>query len=1015
MKPTHLLRFLAAPLTILALSLVALLTILQPSLPCTDDVAFHLLRLTQLDHMMRQGIFFSRWAPDMAQGYGYPFFNFYAPLSTYIAEFISLLTQNLNMAVRVSFALSIYFSGVTAYLLARDHFSKMAALVTAVSYMYAPYLAYDIFFRGNLAETMAWPFMPLALWAMGRLARGAEQQRTGGRRYFIATTLSYTAILLTHNAFALIFSPLIGLYGIVEMMGTHNKAERKLPLRRFVLISAALMLGLGITTFFWLPALVERAFVHSDRLLVPPTFVYWGNFITLAEIFAPPPIVYSDLLNPSPMRGLGLMPLLLALPAIFLGWKKFGRNGRLRQIAFFTSATAVYAFLMLAISTPVWENIPLLEFIQFPWRLLGSAALTLAIVVGATIDLIPSDRHPRPQLAVAIAFIVLLIVSDLYFLDTRYCPGLEAPTIADMQEFERTSKTIGTTAKGEYLPRTVDEVPIDPATTPFAPTDATISIITDTPLHLEATITAAEPFTLTVNTFDYPGWTATVDGEPVPITPSDRYGLISLPVPAGEHTVEIDFGSTPLRKTAVFISYLSLAILLFIAWKLPRHRAQFAPSTIAWWGYASLALLGVAMVFVAPHLTRKRLPNLGNAAQFSNDMHLREYTIARRAMPSDGDLGVRAFWQTATPQTSNFRDTIRLIDSDGLAWSESTSGYPRRYHPPLPTNAWPTDSYADILHDVTPLPATPPGLYEVHLILFDKISLATVPLTNGDRTLVVGSVQLERPEEPPTIAPQFESDGRWGDVSLVGYNLDRREAAPGDPFLLTTFWQADGAMDDEYNAILRLVDADGNIAFTNDFSPVRPDFPTSQWQNGDLWRGQQAFRLPVALESGVYEWQLCLTNDETCDTVGLETLAITAPERVFELPPDAKSQAFALPRSQAFAKSLTSDPIVTLEAVDVVETDGKTEITAVWQSITETPTSYRVFVHLLDADGNLIAQSDGEPANWTRPTTGWMAGEFVSDTHMLNGVGNTILIGLYDPETGERLLLDGGKTAVEIK
>jgi len=117
-----LLRRFAPPLTILALALVGLEAILQPSLPCSDDAAFHLLRLTQLDHLLRQGILYSRWAPDMAQGYGYPFFNFYAPLSTYITAFIGMLTQNLNLAVRVSFALSFYLSGVMAYLLARDHF-----------------------------------------------------------------------------------------------------------------------------------------------------------------------------------------------------------------------------------------------------------------------------------------------------------------------------------------------------------------------------------------------------------------------------------------------------------------------------------------------------------------------------------------------------------------------------------------------------------------------------------------------------------------------------------------------------------------------------------------------------------------------------------------------------------------------------------------------------------------------------------------------------------------------------
>ncbi len=151
---------LLVPVTILALSLVALEAILRPSLPCSDDAAFHLLRLTQLDHLLRQGVLFSRWAPDMAQGYGFPFFNFYAPLSYYLAEGVSLLAGNLNLGMRITFALGVYLAGLSAYRLSRDHFSRPAAIVTAVAYMYAPYFAYDILFRGNLAESVAWLFLP---------------------------------------------------------------------------------------------------------------------------------------------------------------------------------------------------------------------------------------------------------------------------------------------------------------------------------------------------------------------------------------------------------------------------------------------------------------------------------------------------------------------------------------------------------------------------------------------------------------------------------------------------------------------------------------------------------------------------------------------------------------------------------------------------------------------------------------------------------------------------------------
>ena len=81
----------------------------------------------------------------------------------------------------------------------------------------------------------------------------------------------------------------------------------------------------------------------------------------------------------------------------------------------------------------------------------------------------------------------------------------------------------------------------------------------------------------------------------------------------------------------------------------------------------------------------------------------------------------------------------------------------------------------------------------------------------------------------------------------------------------------------------------------------------------------------------------------------------------------------------------------------------------VWQAQAETAVSYRVFVHLVDENGAILAQSDGEPANWSRPTTGWMAGEYIVDDHLLAipaelPAGDLRLrVGLYDPLTGVRL------------
>ena len=84
-------------------------------------------------------------------------------------------------------------------------------------------------------------------------------------------------------------------------------------------------------------------------------------------------------------------------------------------------------------------------------------------------------------------------------------------------------------------------------------------------------------------------------------------------------------------------------------------------------------------------------------------------------------------------------------------------------------------------------------------------------------------------------------------------------------------------------------------------------------------------------------------------------------------------------------------------------------LTLIWQALTETDINYRVFVHLLDDNNNLIAQSDAIPDNWTRPTTGWVEREYIIDRHTLTIPNNaplgdyTVIVGWYDPTTGTRL------------
>ncbi|MCA9954230.1 MAG: hypothetical protein KC434_05895, partial [Anaerolineales bacterium] len=72
-------------LVVLAMALFALWPFLSRSaLPQETDAELHIFRLAELSSLLRGGEWYPRWAPNFYYGYGYPIFNYYAPLTYYL-------------------------------------------------------------------------------------------------------------------------------------------------------------------------------------------------------------------------------------------------------------------------------------------------------------------------------------------------------------------------------------------------------------------------------------------------------------------------------------------------------------------------------------------------------------------------------------------------------------------------------------------------------------------------------------------------------------------------------------------------------------------------------------------------------------------------------------------------------------------------------------------------------------------------------------------------------------------
>ena len=124
------------------------------------DARHNVYFLFEFDRAWQDGIFFPRWAPDFAFGYGYPFWIVYAPLATYLGQAFHLLGFGWEASVKLVFCLSIVASGLAMYGFVASWAGRRAGLVAAVAYIYIPYHLVDLYVRAALAESVALIFLP---------------------------------------------------------------------------------------------------------------------------------------------------------------------------------------------------------------------------------------------------------------------------------------------------------------------------------------------------------------------------------------------------------------------------------------------------------------------------------------------------------------------------------------------------------------------------------------------------------------------------------------------------------------------------------------------------------------------------------------------------------------------------------------------------------------------------------------------------------------------------------------
>jgi 4-amino-4-deoxy-L-arabinose transferase-like glycosyltransferase len=241
--------------------------------------------------------------------------------------------------------------------------------------------------------------------------------------------------------------------------------------------------------------------------------------------------------------------------------------------------------------------------------------------------------------------------------------------------------------------------------------------------------------------------------------------------------------------------------------------------------------------------------------------------------------------------------------------------------------------------------------------------------------------RLMKPSDIEAISHRLNVD-YGGKIRLLGSDVQPAVTKPGDKVVVTLYWQALQAMDEDYIIYVHLFGQKGQKIGQRDTHPGLGRFPTSLWRPGDVFADpievpiypDSAMPVVATVEAGLYsrkpQKRLLAFDDQG------RSLEQTIIGRV-KIPP-AEGELAVLPRPVDY----TFEDGIALAGYEIEYPPvGEWGITLYWQAKGHPSRDYTIFVHLVDEKGNIVAQGDGQPLGGDYPTGVWVPGELVVDRH----------------------------------
>lgn len=352
-------------------------------------------------------------------------------------------------------------------------------------------------------------------------------------------------------------------------------------------------------------------------------------------------------------------------------------------------------------------------------------------------------------------------------------------------------------------------------------------------------------------------------------------------------------------------------------------------------------------------------------------------------------------WSSPRRDT-DIKASIRLKDSAGKLVSLADRDF---LAPPFFETASRWEGTQNVLtyHLLQLPPGLAPGDYRLSAVLYETESGKLLGEPAGS-VLDLGSISIPERRitqddlDPEVLLPEPADQRRAGGLTLVGREIASDDLQPGQPIELTLFWQADQSSPRPGPVTVRAIDGSGRIAGAWS-GEVGGAYPTNRWQAGTLVRDSVSVDLNLGAPTGTYRVEALWSR--------------LAPVFLGEVDITSRNHAFTVPQVGTGVNIPAGDFGRLARWEGSIDPAGKlVSVTLYWVDAKPADRSWTVFVHLVDDEGRILAQSDTVPAAGAAPTQSWMANEVIADTHRIaiqNRGTFRVRVGMYDPKTNERV------------